>query len=94
MLLLIVSGLSACNRGSASQGDIKYEYRVVSTIPLNTSFQSMIDKMAGDGWRLIQVTHRITRITGQIRGVRQDEVQSITFSCDDQYDYIFERPKK
>jgi hypothetical protein len=94
MALLIAAGFSGCNRRNTAQSDIKYEYRVVSSIPLNTSFQSMIDQMAGDGWRLIQVTERISRLNGEIQEGRRDAPQSITLSCDNQYNYIFERPKK
>jgi hypothetical protein len=94
MALLIAAGFSGCNRRNTAQSDIKYEYRVVSSIPLNTSFQSMIDQMAGYGWRLIQVTERISRLNGEIQEGRRDAPQSITLSCDNQYNYIFERPKK
>jgi hypothetical protein len=54
----------------------------------------MIDQMAGDGWRLIQVTERISSLNGEIQEGRRDAPQSITLSCDNQYNYIFERPKK
>lgn len=93
-LLLIVCCLPACNRGGSKSGDIRYEYRIVSRIPLNTPFDDTINKMADDGWRLIEVTHRTTHLNGSIQDVRRDEAQSITLSAQDQYEYIFERPKK
>ena len=93
-LLLIACGVPACNRGGSKAGDIRYEYRIVSTIPLNTPFEDMLNKMAEDGWRLIQVTHRTANLNGSLRDARRDEAQTITLSANDQYEYIFERPKK
>jgi hypothetical protein len=93
-LLLIACGIPACNRGGSKSGDTRYEYRIVSTIPLNTPFEDTINKMADDGWRLIAVTHRTTHLNGSIQEVRRDEAKSITLSAQDQYEYVFERPKK
>ena len=94
ILLLIACALPACNRGGSKAGDIRYEYRIVSTIPLNTPFEDVINKMADDGWRLIQVTHRTANLDGSLRDGKRDEAQTITLSANDQYEYIFERPRK
>lgn len=94
LLITAICGISSCNRGDSKAGDIRYEYRIVSTIPVNTPFENVINKMAEDGWRLIQVTHRTANYNGSLRDGRRDEAQSITLSANDQYEYIFERPKK
>ena len=95
LLFIAVCSLSSCDRSNSKAGDIRYEYRIVSTIPLNTPFQDVINKMADDGWRLIQVTHRTENLNSFLRDNTQGaDGQILTLSANDQYEYIFERPKK